>query len=68
MEQEKHCNMCGKVIVQNQEECMDVQKEWGYFSEEDRKGYCFCICENCFKELVARFAVPAEMYEMTELI
>ena len=68
MEQEKRCNMCGKEIVQKQEDCLDVQKEWGYFSEEDRKGYHFCICENCFKELVAHFVIPAELYELTELI
>ena len=68
MKQEKCCNMCGKKIVEKQEACLEVQKEWGYFSEEDRKGYRFCICENCFQELVIRFAIPVEMYEQTELI
>ena len=60
--------MCGKKIVEKKEDCLEVQKEWGYFSEEDQKGYRFCICENCFRELVIRFAIPVEMYEQTELI
>ena len=68
MKQEKRCNMCGKKIVEKKEDCLEVQKEWGYFSEEDQKGYRFCICENCFRELVIRFAIPVEMYEQTELI
>lgn len=68
MKKEKRCNMCGKEIVQKQEDCLDVQKEWGYFSEEDRKGYRFCICENCFTEFVNCFVIPAEIYEQTELI
>lgn len=68
MKQEKRCNMCGKKIVEKQEECLEVQKEWGYFSEEDRKRYRFCICEKCFKEFVTHFAISAEIYEQTELI
>ena len=68
MKQEKRCNMCGKKIVEKREECLEVQKEWGYFSEEDRKGYRFCICEKCFKEFVTHFAISAEIYEQTELI
>ena len=35
MKQEKCCNMCGKKIVEKQEDCLEVQKEWGYFSEEE---------------------------------
>ena len=68
MKQEKRCNMRGKKIVEKQEDCLEVQKEWGYFSEEDRKGYRFCICEKCFKEFVTHFAISAEIYEQTELI
>ena len=47
---------------------IDGKIRQGYFSEEDQKGYRFCICENCFQELVIRFAIPVEMYEQTELI
>ena len=68
MKQEKRCNMCGKKIVEKREDCLEVQKEWGYFSEEDRKGYRFCICEKCFKEFVTHFAISAEISEQTELI
>ena len=68
MKQEKRGNMCGKKIVEKREECLEVQKEWGYFSEDDRKGYRFCICEKCFKEFVTHFAISAKIYEQTELI
>lgn len=64
----KNCNMCGKEIAQEQEEYLCVHKEWGYFSREDRKIYRFQICEDCFKDMINQFEIPAEVYEQTEVI
>lgn len=68
MKAEKYCNMCGKKIAQKQEEHLCIQKEWGYFSEMDQKGYRFRICEHCFENLIGQFKIPAEVYEQTELM
>lgn len=63
-----YCNMCGRKMAHDQEEYLFVQKEWGYFSKRDQKGYRFYLCENCFQNLTDRFQVPAEVYEQKELL
>lgn len=55
-------------MAHDQEEYLFVQKEWGYFSKRDQKGYRFYLCENCFQNLTDRFQVPAEVYEQKELL
>lgn len=60
--------MCGKEFREKQEEYLHVEKEWGYFSQNDQAIYRFHICEACFHHLINRFAIPAEMDKQTELL
>lgn len=66
------CNRCGrKLKVENgylREECIAVDKTFGYFSRRDGVSVHFDLCEDCYDELTAQFAVPAEAGEETELL
>lgn len=66
------CNRCGrKLKVENgylREECVAVDKTFGYFSRRDGASMHFDLCEDCCDELMALFAVPAETVEETELL
>lgn len=66
------CNCCGKELaVENgilKEECVCVEKSFGYFSKKDGKMHRFDLCEKCYDEMTARFLVPVEMKEASELI
>lgn len=68
-----YCNCCGKFICQESEKgkhsYLTVKKEWGYFSKEkDGKIYCVDICESCCEKLTASFAIPPEIYDVTEFV
>lgn len=56
------CNKCGKEIVINQglpqEDLLEVQKRWGYFSDKDNQTDAFDLCEKCYDEFVATFVIP----------
>lgn len=66
------CNKCGrKLLVENgylREECIGVDKTFGYFSRRDGVSLHFDLCEDCYDQLAALFAVPAEEKEETELL
>lgn len=66
------CNRCGrKLEVENgylREECISVDKVFGYFSRKDGSSAHFDLCEDCYDELTAQFAVPVEPNEVTELL
>ena len=66
MEKKICCNMCKREI--GQEDYLDVEKKWGYFSGKDQKIYRFRICEACFDSLIGNFRIPAEGREQTELL
>lgn len=66
MEKKICCNMCKREM--GQEEYLDVEKRWGYFSEKDQKIYKFYLCESCFDHLIGTFQIPAESWEETELV
>ena len=38
-----------------QEDFLEVNKRWGYFSNKDNQEDVFDLCENCYDELVASF-------------
>ena len=55
------CNKCGKEIkvIEGvaQEDYLEVNKRWGYFSNKDNKEDAFELCEDCYDELVASFKI-----------
>ena len=55
------CNKCGKEIKVirgvAQEDFLEVNKRWGYFSEKDNQEDVFDLCEHCYDELVASFKI-----------
>ena len=56
------CNKCGKeIVVQNgiaREDCLSVDKRWGYFSGKDNQTDSFDLCEECYDSFVATFLIP----------
>ena len=66
------CNRCGRRLkVENgylREACIAGDKTFGYFSRKDGISTHFDLCEDCFDELAAQFAVPAETDVETELL
>lgn len=66
------CNSCGKKLrVENgylKEECISVEKRFGYFSRKDGTEQHFDLCEDCYDRLTAQFKVPAKKREETELL
>lgn len=55
------CNKCGKEIpvVKGvpQEDVLQVEKCWGYFSAKDNRMDQFDLCEECYDELVKGFQI-----------
>ena len=55
------CNCCGKKIsVINevpQEDIVEVEKHWGYFSRKDGRTDRFDLCEDCYDAFVKSFRV-----------
>lgn len=61
------CNICGKELkTENgilKEDCVTVEKEWGYFSGKDLEVHKFCICEACYDAMIKNFNVPVAIEE-----
>lgn len=70
--QELVCNKCGKRIALKdgipREGVCSVEIPWSYFSRKDGEIHRFELCEDCYDEWVARFTVPVEVIEETELL
>ncbi|MDE6168941.1 MAG: hypothetical protein K2G28_10845 [Acetatifactor sp.] len=66
------CNKCGRQLkMENgylREGCFSADAVFGYFSRRDGSSCRFDLCEDCFDELLAQFAVPAEEEDSTELL
>lgn len=66
------CNSCGKKLqVINgilQEGCFCIQYNFDYFSKKDGQIHRFDLCEDCYDKMTARFQVPVETEEETELL
>lgn len=66
------CNKCGRELkVENgqlREECVTVNKFFGYFSRKDGVTMHFDLCEDCLDKLTAEFEVPADETEVTEVL
>ena len=58
------CNKCGREIPVRQgipqEDVLEVEKRWGYFSNKDNRVDHFDICEACYDEFVKSFRIKIE--------
>lgn len=66
------CNRCKKELkVENgiiKEGCFCGDTRFGYFSNKDGCRYLFDLCEECYDEITAEFAVPVQTEEIKELL
>lgn len=71
MENKIICNGCGRLFnVQNgilREDAFEGKKQWGYFSKRDGELHSFLLCEDCYDNMVQKFAVAPIVTEATEL-
>lgn len=49
------CNKCGTQIAGDY---LQVNKEWGYFSDKDTEIHRFALCEKCYDEMIKTFTTP----------
>lgn len=67
--EERICNCCGKILgKRNEEDALEVVKEWGYFSGKDLERHSFVLCEACYDRLIGTFVRPVKKTEVTEVI
>ena len=59
------CNCCGRVL--EQEEYINIEKQWGYFSKKDTKMHSFVLCEECYDKMISRFVIPPIVTDVVEL-
>lgn len=66
------CNKCKKVLkVENgilKEGCFHADYAFGYFSNRDGQEHSFDLCEECYDEVTAEFALPPMVQEKSELL
>ena len=66
------CNKCGRTLqVENgllKEFCFSADAMFGYFSRRDGVAQHFDLCEDCYDEWTAQFAVAPEETEELELL
>lgn len=68
----KRCNCCGKNITPEngifKEDMLEIEKDWGYFSDKDGQKHRIIICESCYDKWVSGFLLPPVAEERTELV
>ena len=66
------CNSCGRMLtVENgelKEGCFCGNWTFGYFSSMDGENHSFDLCEDCYRKMIQKFAVPVHVEEVTELL
>lgn len=66
------CNHCGKEIKVEQgrplEGTCQINITWDYFSNKDTEKHSFDLCEACYDQWVASFAIPVTVKEENELL
>lgn len=73
MREEMICNGCGRKLKQSDdsgillEDVFMAEKAWGYFSKKDMTRHRFILCEKCYDDMTAGFAVPPDEEDVTEL-
>lgn len=68
----KYCNKCGKEILVKYDaayhEGAVLQVEWGYFTSKDGEKHTFCLCEECYDNMISGFRIPVVVKHKTELV
>lgn len=66
------CNACGRILKQKNgilvEDVFEGRKEWGYFSDKDLELHEFLLCEVCYDEMIAGFAIPVAKIPKKEVL
>lgn len=66
------CNQCGRELkVEDgylKEGCFTADTVFGYFTKKDGNRHHFDLCEDCYDKMTARFKVPVQIDEETELL
>ncbi len=66
------CNKCGRLLHVERgilkEGCFHGEVTFGYFSRKDGETQSFDLCEECYDEITAQFAVPVERGSCEELL
>lgn len=66
------CNGCKKELkTENgylKEGCFQADYRFDYFSSKDGMRHKFDLCESCYDRMIARFQIPVEETEETELL
>ena len=66
------CNVCSKNFKLEQGilkgGCFQADFAWGYFSSMDGENHSFDLCEDCYRKMIQKFAVPVHVEEVTELL
>lgn len=66
------CNVCGRKLLlfsgETREDALQIEKDWGFFSNKDRQKHRFALCEQCYDQWIATFSVPVEQSEVNELL
>lgn len=68
----RYCNACGKVLKERNgilmEDVFEGKKEWGYFSKKDLEFHDFLLCETCYDQMIAGFAIPVVKKPTNEVL
>lgn len=59
-----YCNKCGEEMQKDSNgyfpDYLEVQKNWGYFSDYDGQTHYFDICQDCYHSFIESFAIPVD--------
>ncbi len=67
----RYCDCCGKEFAMEKdmflEEFLHIEKEWGYFSNQDGMNLSADVCEKCLMDWIQTFRYKPEMSERNVL-
>ncbi len=59
-----YCNKCSKEIPKKDKthfsDFLEINKQWGYFSDSDGETHSFDICQDCYNEFISSFKIPID--------
>ena len=63
----RYCDCCGKEFARQNdiymEEFLHIEKEWGYFSQQDGVNLSADVCEKCLMDWIGTFRHEPERKE-----
>lgn len=67
----RFCHCCGREFAMNGDMFMDeflhIEKEWGYFSNQDGTNLSADVCEACLMDWIKTFKHKPDITERVEL-